>query len=126
MRLRFGDGAWRTLSVPFEPIRFAGETPVECELLAGPVRDFNVMVDREVGGAEVECVVRQCVAPRVGTRASVVVIVALVGVVVVEVAGRSQALSANDGLRVDAEETGELELVDARGGAAVVVRLTAR
>ncbi len=30
----------------FERVRFAGEAHVDCRLIAGPTRDFNVMVDR--------------------------------------------------------------------------------
>lgn len=51
--LRFGDEPWRRFDRCFEPIAFAGETPVDCRLLDGPVRDFNVMVDRATTGATV-------------------------------------------------------------------------
>lgn len=35
-----------------DPLRFAGEVPIHCDLLEGPVEDFNVMVDRSYGHAE--------------------------------------------------------------------------
>ena len=48
-----GDGfeligpGWRTrLDRPLEPFRFDGAQVVECRLLGGPVRDFNVMTRR--------------------------------------------------------------------------------
>lgn len=37
----------------FERVRFAGEARVDCRLLAGPTRDFNVMVRRDSVRAEV-------------------------------------------------------------------------
>jgi len=46
MRLSGGD---RTIVVetPFEPYSFNGETPIDCALVSGPVRDFNAMVRRD-------------------------------------------------------------------------------
>ena len=41
------------LNKRFQQIRFAGEDEVHCRLLAGPTRDFNVMVRRELANAEV-------------------------------------------------------------------------
>lgn len=40
-----GDPACR-LDRPFEPFVFSGDTTAECTLINGPVRDFNLMVDR--------------------------------------------------------------------------------
>ncbi len=40
------DGTSRTLDRLYQPIAFAGESTTFCTLLDGPVRDFNVMVDR--------------------------------------------------------------------------------
>ena len=37
----------RRLDQRFAGVRFAGEARVECRLLGGPTRDFNVMVDRQ-------------------------------------------------------------------------------
>lgn len=31
---------------PFEPLAFSGDAQTDCRLLAGPIRDFNLMVDR--------------------------------------------------------------------------------
>ena len=36
------------------PFRFAGETPFVCRLLGGPVRDFNLMVDRALAEASLD------------------------------------------------------------------------
>jgi uncharacterized protein len=47
MRLT-GDGEPMELRTPFEPIEFSGDEVLECRLLAGAVRDFNLMVRRGV------------------------------------------------------------------------------
>ena len=60
---------------------------------------------------------------RVDPRNTDVVIVALAGVVLVEVAGRSQSLSRADALRLTADEASRIASIDARAGAAAVVRL---
>jgi len=36
-----------------EPFRFSGEVPIHCDLIQDTVEDFNVMVDRSYGHAEV-------------------------------------------------------------------------
>ncbi len=46
MDLAVGDGPVRRLDRAFEPFVFSGDAPVECRLIKGPVRDFNLMVDR--------------------------------------------------------------------------------
>ncbi len=43
-----------TLAAPLAAVAFAGEWATDCRLLDGPVRDFNVMVDRKRGAARVE------------------------------------------------------------------------
>lgn len=47
------DGAAQRLTRRFERVRFAGEARVDCRLLAGPTRDFNVMARRDAVRAEV-------------------------------------------------------------------------
>jgi len=51
--LTFQDGEVRRLSRPWDLISFAGDRPVDCRLIDGPVRDLNVMVDRR--RARMEC-----------------------------------------------------------------------
>ena len=46
MELRVGDGPARRLDRQFEPVVFAGDFAAECRLLDGPIRDFNLMVER--------------------------------------------------------------------------------
>jgi environmental stress-induced protein Ves len=45
MRL-MGEGAPIELRTAFEPMVFSGDATLQCRLLAGPVRDFNLMVRR--------------------------------------------------------------------------------
>ncbi len=52
MRLT-GAGAPLELHAPFEPVTFAGDVPMMCELVGGPVRDFNLMVRRDMRRGEV-------------------------------------------------------------------------
>ncbi len=53
--LDFGPAAApATLAAPLATVAFAGEWATTCRLLAGPVHDFNVMVDRKRGTAQVE------------------------------------------------------------------------
>ncbi len=46
MDLAIGDQPSRRLDRLFEPLVFAGDTTAECRLLDGPIRDFNLMVER--------------------------------------------------------------------------------
>jgi len=48
-----GAGAPLELRAPFEPVTFAGDAPLMCALVDGPVRDFNLMVRRDVHRGEV-------------------------------------------------------------------------
>ena len=45
MRLT-GEGEPLELRTPFEPVGFSGDSTLHCSLVAGPVRDFNLMVRR--------------------------------------------------------------------------------
>ncbi len=53
MELTFNDEQSVILDQPRQLARFAGEWRTECRLLAGPTRDFNVMVKREVIHADI-------------------------------------------------------------------------
>ncbi|MBM7113133.1 HutD family protein [Archangium primigenium] len=64
-----GEVALRPTSPPFA---FPGDVACDCRLLGGPVRDFNVMVDRSLGSAVVERVLlaageRRDLGPEAGT-----------------------------------------------------------
>jgi uncharacterized protein len=40
------DGQARRIADPFEPFAFSGDARTDCRLLAGPIRDFNLMMAR--------------------------------------------------------------------------------
>jgi len=46
MDLVVGDRPAQRLDRLFEPFVFSGDKPAECRLLEGPIRDFNLMVER--------------------------------------------------------------------------------
>jgi environmental stress-induced protein Ves len=48
MELVVGSNSPRRFDRPFEPFLFSGDAPAECRLIDGPIRDFNLMVDRSV------------------------------------------------------------------------------
>ncbi len=53
MRLRFSGGELIELSPPRDRIRFRGEDELNCELLDGPTRDFNLIWKRDRVKADV-------------------------------------------------------------------------
>lgn len=55
MRLRIGADDVE-IDTPGAAVTFAGEAPVACELESGPTRDFNFMVRRQRGTAEVSVI----------------------------------------------------------------------
>jgi environmental stress-induced protein Ves len=46
MELAVGGNSPRRLDRPFEPFLFSGDAPAACRLIDGPIRDFNLMVER--------------------------------------------------------------------------------
>ena len=52
MRLT-GEGVTIELRMAFEPVVFSGDASLQCGLLAGPVRDFNLMVRRDAARGNV-------------------------------------------------------------------------
>lgn len=56
MRLDSGPGRQQMLSQPHQPYAFSGDWDTDCTLIAGPCRDFNVIVDRQRARAEVRVI----------------------------------------------------------------------
>lgn len=52
MRLRFDGGRSHPLNPPHDCLRFSGEDALDCELLDGPTRDFNLMWRRAACDAQ--------------------------------------------------------------------------
>ncbi|HEV7491328.1 MAG TPA: HutD family protein [Rhodanobacteraceae bacterium] len=63
MDLDFADALPMRIGERFQHVHFRGESDVQCRLVAGPTRDFNVMVHRDTTRAEV--VARPLVGPMV-------------------------------------------------------------
>ncbi|MDI3386301.1 HutD family protein [Streptomyces sp. B-S-A8] len=69
------DGVSEVMDVPYEPFAFSGDAATECELLGGPIVDFNVMVRRAEMTASVRIVrAHTPVQPAVGTRVLAIVL----------------------------------------------------
>lgn len=131
MELRVGEAAWLRVDRPFAPLDFAGEAPVECRLIDGPVRDFNVMVDRET--IQVEAAVFEAsgggafsapASAAVHAPGSARIVVALRGGVEVRRPEGAWRLAATDALRLD--EAPPLELVLESDGAVALVDFSRR
>ncbi|WP_086722388.1 HutD/Ves family protein [Streptomyces carpinensis] len=50
------DGVSHVMAAPYEPFAFCGDAATECQLLGGPIVDFNVMVRRAEMTADVRIV----------------------------------------------------------------------
>jgi len=109
----------------FQRARFDGESRVECRLLAGPTRDFNVMTQRDVVRAEVMG------RPLVGSmvlfpEADVVWIAHLVsGVAEARTGADVATLGVGDTLRIDFASRDDARVVIEGGGEIVLVKLAA-
>jgi len=69
------EGVAHRFARPHEPFAFAGEACVHCDLIDGPIHDFNVMVDRATHRTTVDIITVSApldLAPAVETRAVVV------------------------------------------------------
>jgi environmental stress-induced protein Ves len=96
--LTFADGTRVTLDRLGARCDFAGETMPDCSLLAGGVRAFNVMVQRDATRAEVEVTRRQ---PHVPWRERGP---AYAFVIAGEIAEGAETIGQHDTLFVDVEE----------------------
>ncbi len=54
VKLFFADEIEIVLDQPLSPIYFKGEDNIACEIINGPVEDFNIMIDRSWGKASVQ------------------------------------------------------------------------
>lgn len=107
MMLDFGAGKAERIAARFELFEFAGEAAVECRLLGGPIRDFNLMIRRAALGAEAHVVELADDPLALATDGGTLLIHCLEGTTLVDDA----RLATGDTLVV-AEETGVLgELV---------------
>ncbi|PWC53182.1 hypothetical protein TSO221_11600 [Azospirillum sp. TSO22-1] len=83
-------------------VRFSGDAGVRCDLLDGPIRDFNLMVDRERARGSLEVVTAGHAVPVPAAR--VVLVYAVDGAVSVRRAGGTVRVPAGWTLRLDGED----------------------
>jgi environmental stress-induced protein Ves len=111
------------LTERFQRVHFEGESRVDCRLLAGPTRDFNVLTRRDLVRAEV--MARPLVGPMVLFAETDVVWLAHVfsGTAEARADSTRTALDIGDTLRVDfaARDTGRVIIEG--GGEIVLVKL---
>lgn len=124
IELDIDDAPPRRLVQRFERVRFAGESHVDCRLLAGPTRDFNVMADRALVRAETFA--RPLVGPMVIFPEAGVEWFAYVFAGHADARDDAQtiALAAGDGLHVDFRAGGARIVIDG-GGELVLVKFSA-
>jgi environmental stress-induced protein Ves len=107
-------------------VRFDGAARVDCRLLAGPTRDFNVMTRRDAVRAEL--IARPLVGPMVMFAEAGVVWLAhlLSGSAQAQTESSRVPLETGDTLRIDFERRDEDRVVIDGGGEIVLVKLTPR
>ncbi|MEO5624163.1 MAG: HutD family protein [Dokdonella sp.] len=123
IELDIGDAPPIRLAQRFGQVHFAGEASVQCRLLAGPTRDFNVMTRRDRVCAEV--VARPLVGPMVIFPAVGVTWLAhaFSGHADARAGTERVALAAGDTLRIDFNARGAPRVVLDGGGELVLVKL---
>jgi environmental stress-induced protein Ves len=123
IELDIDDAPAHRLTERFQRVHFEGESRVECRLLAGPTRDFNVMTSRDAARAEV--MGRPLVGSMVLFPESHVVWLAHL------VSGRAEArtngdvaeIGIGDTLRIDFASRDDKRVVIEGGGEIVLVKL---
>jgi environmental stress-induced protein Ves len=122
MVLDFGGGRAERIAERFKPVEFAGEDPVDCRLIGGPIRDFNLMLRRASHAAEVHVVELAEEPLALATDGGSMLIHCLAGAATLDETG----LGSGDTLVIDGE-TGLLgELAGAPAGTLVVAAIFPR
>jgi environmental stress-induced protein Ves len=117
------DGATLRLVERFRHVRFAGEARVDCRLVAGPTRDFNVMTRRDAVRAEL--IARPLVGPMVLFPETSVVWLAHLfsGSAEAQTDSAKIPLETGDTLRIDFDGRDAGRVVIDGGGEIVLVKL---
>jgi len=105
---------------PFQPLRFAGEDPIEGRLRDGPVRDLNVMVRRGQFEAKMEILTGPCDREAAGEAGGALMILNLAGTCRIEVPGGPEQELAPEEALIH-EGPGRFTLHIAEGGRAAVL-----
>lgn len=119
MELRCDDAETLRMDQRLRFVPFAGETPVFGKLLAGPVRDFNVMTRRERCRAEI--LVRPLVGPMVFFPDATWFIYLAGGTASVKSPDASAIIETGEAIVLLPNATGERAVLDG-GGEVVLVR----
>ncbi|HST27466.1 MAG TPA: HutD family protein [Rudaea sp.] len=119
MELRYDAAETLRLDQRLRFVPFAGEAPVFGKLLAGPVRDFNVMTRRERCRAEI--LVRPLVGPMVFFPDVTWFVYLAGGTANVKGAGSAAAIAVGEAVLLPADPGGERVVVDG-GGEVVLVK----
>jgi environmental stress-induced protein Ves len=125
IELDIDDAPPRQLTRRFERVQFDGESKVECRLLAGPTRDFNVMAQRDAVLAEViarPLVGSMVIFPEAGAEWFVHV---FAGHAKVRSAEAKLALEAGDSLHLDFRGGDNARVVLEGAGEVVLVKFVA-
>ncbi|HJT98716.1 MAG TPA: HutD family protein [Rhodanobacteraceae bacterium] len=111
------------LTERFQRVRFEGESRVDCRLVAGPTRDFNVMTRR--GAVRSESIARPLVGPMVlfPEAGAVWLVHVFSGSAEAQADGAQTPLDAADTLRIDFETRDAGRVVIDGGGEVVLVKL---
>jgi environmental stress-induced protein Ves len=123
IELDIGDTPTLRLTERFQRVHFEGEASVDCRLVAGPTRDFNVMARRDAVHADV--VARPLVGSMVLFAEPRVVWIAhaFSGHAEARAGEESVALATGDTLRIDFGDQSAGRVVIEGGGEIVLVKL---
>ena len=124
IELDIDEAAPLRLNERFQRVHFAGESHVDCRLLAGPTRDFNVMARRDSVHADVlvrPLVGSMVIFPEAGTEWLIYVVSGHVA------AKGADEIAASDGesVRIDFRDGGGARIVLDGGGELVLVKFAA-
>ena len=98
MRLTIGEDAPRLVRALDPPVRFSGGAVTSCELLAGAIRDFNLMLDHDAAEGQL-AVLRGPLSQRL--EGETVLLHAVTGSASVSAASQTIALPEGDTARLD-------------------------
>lgn len=119
------DGVEQCLDQPLQRVHFSGDARVDCRLLDGPTRDFNVMVRAHSIVAYIAASEPLSNLAIAGPAGSQWLIYACSGNAAIDADGRTITLSTGDGLRIDSpDQAAEFRIESS--GRLLVMRFTPR
>lgn len=129
MVLTVSGQAARRMDRCHEPFSFSGDDPVDCQLIDGPIRDFNLMVDRAVLAARTTIVTAVESPQAMSFSGQVILVHCLSGTLRVSPvqAAHAARLAAGDTLGIEAAgSVGEVQFHGGGRSIAAVMELGAR